>query len=52
LSVGDWAEIRRLHRSEGWPIRMIARVLGISRNTGGGLGYAAAVRLAHGDPGS
>ena len=29
----DWAEIRRLRRSEGLPIRMIARVLGISRNT-------------------
>lgn len=29
----DWAEIRRLHRSEGVPIKAIARVLGISRNT-------------------
>ena len=29
----DWAEIRRLHRSEGMPIKAIARVLGISRNT-------------------
>jgi transposase len=33
LSVEDWAEIRRLHRSEGLPIRMIARVVGCSRNT-------------------
>ncbi|MDQ3717116.1 MAG: IS21 family transposase [Actinomycetota bacterium] len=33
LSVEDWAEIRRLHRAEGLPIRMIARVLGVSRNT-------------------
>lgn len=33
LSVEDWAEIRRLHRSEGLPIKAIARVLGISRNT-------------------
>jgi transposase len=33
LSVEDWAEIRRLHRSEGLPIREIARALGISRNT-------------------
>ena len=33
LSVEDWAEIRRLHRSEGLPIKMIARVLGVSRNT-------------------
>jgi transposase len=33
LSVEDWAEIRRLHRSEGLPIKEIARVLGISRNT-------------------
>jgi len=31
--VQDWAEIRRLHRVEGMPIRQIARVLGISRNT-------------------
>lgn len=29
----DWAEIRRLHRTEGLPIRMIARTLGISRTT-------------------
>ena len=33
LSVEDWAEIRRLRRAEGMPIRAIARVLGISRNT-------------------
>jgi transposase len=33
LSVEDWAEIRRLHRAEGLPIKMIARVLGVSRNT-------------------
>jgi transposase len=31
--VEDWAEIRRLHRGEGLPIKMIARTLGISRNT-------------------
>jgi transposase len=31
--VEDWAEIRRLRRSEGLPIKAIARVLGISRNT-------------------
>ena len=29
----DWAEIRRLHRAERLPIKMIARVLGVSRNT-------------------
>ena len=29
----DWAEIRRLHRSEKMPIKQIARQLGISRNT-------------------
>ena len=29
----DWAEIRRLHRAEGLPIKTIARTLGISRNT-------------------
>ena len=29
----DWAEIRRLHRSEGMSIKAIARALGISKNT-------------------
>ena len=29
----DWAEIRRLRRAEGLPIKVIARVLGVSRNT-------------------
>lgn len=29
----DWAEIRRLHRAERVPIKEIARVLGMSRNT-------------------
>ena len=29
----DWAEIRRLHKTEGLPIKMIARTLGIARNT-------------------
>lgn len=33
LDVEDWAEIRRLHRAEGVPIKVIARSLGISRNT-------------------
>jgi transposase len=33
ISVKDWAEIRRLHRAEGLPIRQIARVMDISRNT-------------------
>lgn len=33
LSVEDWAEIRRLRGSEGLPIKAIARVLGVSRNT-------------------
>jgi transposase len=33
LSVEDWAEIRRLRRSEKLPISEIARVMGISRNT-------------------
>jgi transposase len=31
--VEDWAEIRRLHRAEGMPIRAIARQLGVGRNT-------------------
>ena len=29
----DWAEIRRLHRAEQMPIKAIARVMGVSRNT-------------------
>jgi transposase len=33
LSVEDWAEIRRLRRSERLSISEFARVLGISRNT-------------------
>ena len=33
LNVEDWAEIRRLRRSEGLPIKVIARVMGISKNT-------------------
>ena len=33
LSVEDWAEIRRPHRAEGLPIKAVARVLGISKNT-------------------
>ena len=33
ISVEDWAEIRRLHRAEGMPIKAIARRLGVSRNT-------------------
>ena len=28
----DWAEIRRLHRAEGLPIKAIGRRLGVSRN--------------------
>jgi transposase len=33
ISVEDWAEIRRLSRSEGVPIKGIVRRLGVSRNT-------------------
>jgi hypothetical protein len=33
LTVEDWAEIRRLHRAEGMPVKAIVRLLGISRNT-------------------
>ena len=32
LVVEDWAEIRRLHRAEGLPIKLIASTLKISRN--------------------
>jgi hypothetical protein len=45
LSVEDLVEIRRLHRAEGLPIKMIARVLRISKNTERlrGLGSAAEI---------
>ena len=33
ITVADWAEIRRLHRSERLSGRAIAKQLGISRNT-------------------
>jgi transposase len=33
LSVEDWAEIRRLRRAERMPIKVIARVVGCSKNT-------------------
>ena len=33
LTVEDWAEIRRLHRAEGMPVKAIARAMGVSRNT-------------------
>jgi hypothetical protein len=33
LNVEDWAEIRRLHRAEGVPIKEVARRLGVARNT-------------------
>jgi transposase len=33
LKVENWAEIRRLHRADGVPIKEIARRLGVARNT-------------------
>jgi transposase len=33
LSVEDWAEIRRLYRAERMPIKVVARVVGCSKNT-------------------
>ena len=33
LDVEDWAEIRRLRKAEGMPIKVIARVMGCSKNT-------------------
>lgn len=33
ITVEDWAEIRRLRRSENMPIQAIARQMGIARNT-------------------
>jgi len=37
LGVEDWAEIRRLRRAEGMPIKAIARVVGVSKNQGPGV---------------
>ena len=34
ISVEDWAEIRRLHKAEGLPIKAIVRRTGVARNTG------------------
>jgi transposase len=33
IAIENWAEIRRLHRAEGVPIKEIARRLGVARNT-------------------
>ena len=33
IEVEDWAEIRRLHRAEGLPIKQIVRIMNVSRNT-------------------
>jgi predicted DNA-binding protein (UPF0251 family) len=33
LSAEDWAELRRLHRAEQMPIKQVARVMGVSKNT-------------------
>jgi transposase len=33
ITVEDWAEIRRLHRAEGVPIKEISMRLGVARNT-------------------
>lgn len=33
INLEDWAEIRRLHRAEGLPIKELARRFGLSRNT-------------------
>jgi transposase len=33
LSVEDWAEIRRLHWAEQMPIKQVARMMGVSKNT-------------------
>jgi transposase len=33
ISVEDWAEIRRLHKSEGMTIKGIVRHMGVARNT-------------------
>jgi transposase len=33
IKMEDWAEIRRLHRAEGIPVKAIARRMGMSKNT-------------------
>ena len=33
ITLDEWAEIRRLHRSEGLGIKAVARKLGVSKNT-------------------
>jgi transposase len=33
ISVEDWAEIRRLHKAESLPVKQIARVMKVFRNT-------------------
>ncbi|NMR19505.1 IS21 family transposase, partial [Cellulomonas fimi] len=33
IAMEDWAEIRRLHRAEGVPIKELSRRLGVARNT-------------------
>jgi helix-turn-helix resolvase-like protein len=33
IALEEWAEVRRLHRAEGVPIKEIARRLGLARNT-------------------
>ena len=33
IKVEDWAEIRRLQKAENLPVRQIARVMNVSRNT-------------------
>jgi transposase len=33
INLEDWAEVRRLHRAEGVPIKELARRFGLSRNT-------------------
>jgi hypothetical protein len=48
--VEDWAEIRRLHRAEQMPIKVIARDGVFAQHGEGGdrLGWAAAVRTGAG----
>ena len=53
ITVEDWAEIRRLHRAEGVPIKEIARRLGMARNTvRAALGSDAAAEVRAGAAGS
>ena len=51
LTVEDWAEIRRLHRAEGMPIKAIARRAGgLAEHGAAGAGQRRAAEVSSGAP--